>query len=66
MGYRGLCQIRYGNRDWFPVDGKNAKDASNKLHEARNIRGVFERSLVDVTAPYLIGKGVDPTMPGGF
>ena len=67
MGYRGLCQLRYTNRDWFPEDGDEARESFIKLREASNtVGGVFERQLVERTAPYLIGEGLDPTMPGGF
>ena len=66
MGYRGLCQVRYANRDWFDVDGEYARESSTKLLQARSIGRSFERNLAERTAPYLIGKGVDPSMPGGF
>ena len=66
MGYRGLCQVRYANLDWFDVDGDDASRASAKLRRAWSIGGAFERDLVERTAPYLLGKGKDPSMPGGF
>lgn len=66
MGYRGLCQIRYSNPDWFPVDGEDTREISEKLHRASEIGRDFERELIDLSAPYLIGEGVDPTMPDGF
>ncbi|MCY3820137.1 MAG: hypothetical protein OXH52_12365 [Gammaproteobacteria bacterium] len=67
MGYRGLCQLRYGAYpDWFPADGEEARAVYDQLREASKFGGNFERELVDLTAPYLIGEGEDPTMPGGF
>jgi len=67
MGYRGLCQIRYENSEWFPIDSARAQETSAKLFEAsRKVGNKFEHDLVARTAPYLIGEGKDPTMPGGF
>lgn len=66
MGYRGLCQVRYSNPDWFDVSGKDARETFTKLQRASRIGKDFERDLVDRTAPYLIGEGEDPTMPSGF
>ena len=66
MGYRGLCQVRYEHRDWFPEDGDEAREACAKLRQASTMGNNFVQNLVDRTAPYLIGEGVDPTMPGGF
>ena len=66
MGYRGLCQMRYANPGWFDVDGDDAKESYANLRRARDVGGAFERELVDRTAPYLIGEGEDPSMPGGF
>ena len=66
MGYRGLCQLRYTNRDWFPEDGEEARVAFTKLCQAARLGRAFERDLVKRTAPYLIGEGEDPSMPGGF
>ena len=66
MGYRGLCQVRYAHPDWFPVDGNHARETFTKLCKASSLGRGFERDLVDRTAPYLIGEGDDPTMPGGF
>ena len=66
MGYRGLCQVRYCQEDWFPPTGGNAKWAHKKLHEAAIFGGDFEKKLIELTAPYLIGQGRNPTMPGGF
>ena len=66
MGYRGLCQVRYANPDWFDVDGDDAGEALSKLRRAQSIGGTFEQDLVKRTAPYLLGKGEDPSMPAGF
>ena len=68
MGYRGLCQLRYSHNDWFPPAGEQAKRAHDKLLQAKSLRQVkeFESNLVDLTVPYLIGEGRNPTMPGGF
>ena len=66
MGYRGLCQMRYQHDDWFPSDGKDAREAYSQLCEAQRFGRPFEKDLIDRTAPYLIGEGQDPTMPGGF
>lgn len=66
MGYRGLCQVRYSNPDWFPVDGEAAREAFSKLLQIFKMGKKFERDLIEASAPYLIGEGVDPTMPGGF
>ncbi len=66
MGYRGLCQIRHVRPDWFDADGEDARDLCTMLRQARRIGRLFEQELVDRTAPYLIGKGEDPSMPGGF
>lgn len=68
MGYRGLCQVRYTNPNWFPVNGKSARQSCEKLRQATRSRigRDFERDLVKRTAPYLIGEGKDPSMPGGF
>ena len=66
MGYRGLCQVRYANPDWFHHDSKEAQEAHGKLNDAKRFGRKFENLLVERTAPYLIGEGRDPTMPGGF
>lgn len=66
MGYRGLCQVRYANPDWFDVEGEDARELFTKLRDAQSIGRPFERDLVERTAPYLIGKGENPSMPGGF
>ncbi len=66
MGYRGLCQVRYANPDWFSVDDASTKDICEKLLEASGVGGDFEKDLVGKSAPYLIGKGEDPSMPSGF
>ena len=66
MGYRGLCQVRYEHQDWFPEDGDEAGEACAKLRQASTMGNNLVQNLVDRTAPYLIGEGVDPTMPGGF
>ena len=73
MGYRGLCQIRYKNPEWFPDDGSDECGAIRtyekltQLGQSSRFRNKkFEQRLLDLSAPYLIGKGVDPTMPGGF
>ena len=66
MGYRGLCQIRYARPDWFDADEEDARDLCTMLRQAREIGPPFEQELVDRTAPYLIGEGEDPSMPGGF
>ncbi len=66
MGYRGLCQIRYSHPDWFPYKEEDARLAHNDLREAKKLGRPFEQDLVERTAPYLIGEGKDPTMPGGF
>ena len=67
MGYLGLCHLPYTNRDWFPEDGDEARESFIKLREVSNKVGrVFERWLVERTAPYLIEEGLDLTMPGGF
>ena len=66
MGYRGLCQVRYANSDWFPIDGDSAKEAYAGLNEALRLGNRRAQGLVNQTAPYLIGEGKDPTMPGGF
>ncbi len=66
MGFRGLCQIRYANPEWFDAAGKEARELFTMLRDAREMGGDFERDLVDRTAPYLIGNGKDPSMPGGF
>ena len=70
MGYRGLCQIRYDNSDWFPVNGSEANSIFNKLIRLQKEKpfnfGKFEDRLLTKTAPYLIGEGKNPTMPSGF
>ena len=75
MGYRGLCQLRYQHKDWFPPPppspdppaGDHAMWAYDGLVRAAKLcRGSYEKELVGKSAPYLIGQGVDPTMPGGF
>lgn len=66
MGYRGLCQVRYTNPDWLPVVGEDARANYERLRQARGIGKTFEQNLIDRTAPYLIGEGVDPSIPGGF
>ncbi|MCY4540940.1 MAG: hypothetical protein OXB95_00885 [Rhodobacteraceae bacterium] len=67
MGYRGLCQIRHSNPDWFPVDNCHAKMTHDRLCRVSEMAtGAFVRELVTKTAPYIIGEGNDPTMPGGF
>ncbi len=66
MGFRGLCQIRYAKPDWFDAAGKEAGELYTMLRDAREMGGDFEKKLVDLTAPYLIGNGKDPSMPGGF
>lgn len=65
MGYRGLCQVRY-RKDWFPPTGEDAKGAHDKLLKAAKFGREFEKNLVAWSAPYLIGQGRNPTMPGGF
>ncbi|MCY4381869.1 MAG: hypothetical protein OXE44_01810 [Nitrospinae bacterium] len=66
MGYRGLCQVRYDNPKWFDALGEDAKETYNMLLKASILGGEFERNLVERTAPYLIGEGLDPSMPGRF
>ena len=66
MGYRGLCQVRYANPGGFPDDTDEAREAFAKLRQARARGNKFVQDLIDRTAPYLIGEGVNPTMPGGF
>ena len=67
MGYRGLCQVRYSNPDWLPMHGDDCKRIyKNMRTAATRVGGQFERPLVERTAPYLIGEGEDPSMPGGF
>ena len=70
MGFRGLCQIRHKNYEWFPAEGSEAKGIYKKLMQLKNSNRFrnkeFEQELLDLSAPYLIGKGEDPTMPGGF
>ena len=66
MGYRGICQTRYAHPDWFPVDGSEAREVHDGLKDAWRKGRKLEKDLVNRTAPYLIGEGVDPTMPGGF
>lgn len=66
MGYRGLCQLRYHHEDWFPIDADEAQWAFDNLHAAKRYGREYERELVEKSAPYLIGEGEDPTMPGGF
>ena len=66
MGYRGLCQLRYSHEDWFLPTGEKARWAYDNLLRAKVFGKPFEQNLVDRTAPYLIGEGRDPTMPGGF
>ncbi len=66
MGYRGLCQVRYANPKWFDAHGEDAKEIYNMLLGASKFGREFERNLVERTAPYLIGEGLDPSMPGGF
>ena len=73
MGYRGLCQIRYKHPEWFPHDGIGEGEAENvykklmQLSKSSQFKiNKFERNLLELSAPYLIGEGRDPTMPGGF
>ena len=76
MGYRGLCQIRYKNREWFPDDGSDGSDECGAIRTYEKLMQLgqssrfrnkkFEQRFLDLSAPYLIGKGVDPTMPGRF
>ena len=73
MGYRGLCQIRYKNPEWFPVNGSGRCDANKtdkKLEHLKNLprfrNKEFEQTLLELSAPYLVGEGEDPTMPGAF
>lgn len=66
MGYRGLCQIRYAKPDWFAIDDCQVRWAHDALIRAKTAGREFEKRLVDLTASYLIGEGIDPTMPGGF
>ena len=70
MGYRGLCQVRWRHLDWFPVDTDGTKEIYSKFMRIRNSKSIenipFERRLLELTVPYLIGKGRDPTMPAGF
>ena len=66
MGYRGLCQLRYAHADWFPVDGQDAAWVHESLLKAMKYGRKFEQELIELSAPYLIGEGQDPTMPGGF
>ncbi|MCY4541313.1 MAG: hypothetical protein OXB95_02795, partial [Rhodobacteraceae bacterium] len=67
MGYRGLCQIRYSNPDWFPVDNCHAEMTHDRLcRVSEKVTGAFVRDLVAKTAPYIIGKGKNPAVPGGF
>ncbi len=74
MGYRGLCQIRYKHPEWFPHDGIGEGEAENVYHTLMQLSktfrfstgGIDERKLLELSAPYLIGEGRDPTMPGGF
>ena len=70
MGYRGLCQIRYKNPEWFPVDGRGECEAVGtykkliQLKDSPRFRNKdYEQKLLDLSAPYLIGNGEDPTMP---
>ena len=67
MGYRGLCQVRYSNPGWLPIEGDNCKRIYKWMRTAATLVGrQFEQTLVERTAPYLIGEGEDPSMPGGF
>ncbi len=70
MGFRGLCQIRYKNPEWFPVDESKAIRTYDKLMQLKDSyrfrNKKFEQNLIDLSAPYLIDEGEDPTMPGGF
>lgn len=67
MGYRGLCQVRYRNPDWLPMDSDDCRRIHRRIRTAADRVGhQFERTLVERTAPYLIGKGEDPPMPGRF
>ena len=67
MGYRGLCQVRYRNPDWLPMGSDDCRRIHRRMHTAAaRVRRQFERTLVERTAPYLIGQGEDPSMPGGF
>ena len=66
MGYRGLCQIRYDHTDWFAIDDSQVQRAHTTLVKAKSKGSAFEKRLIDLTAPYLVGEGSDPTMPGGF
>ena len=70
MGYRGLCQVRWRHLDWFPVDTDGTKEVYSKFMQFRNSKSFekrpFERRLLELTVPYLIGEGRDPTMPSGF
>ena len=73
MGYRGLCQIRYKHPEWFPHDGSGEGEAVDvydtlmQLSKTSKFKNrEFEQKLLELSAPYLIGEGRDPTMPGGF
>ena len=73
MGYRGLCQIRYKHPEWFPHDGIDEGEAVDvykklmQLSKSPHFKNKkFEQKLLELSAPYLIGEGRDPTMPGGF
>lgn len=73
MGYRGLCQIRYKHPEWFPHDGIGEGEAENVYDTLMQLSKSFrfrtegiERKLLELSAPYLIGEGRDPTMPGRF
>ena len=66
MGFRGLCQIRYENPNWFAEDDEETRRIYETLMIAKKFGTNFEKDLVEKTAPYLIGKGEDPTMPEGY
>ena len=49
------------------TDGDDATWAYESLGRAAKLHGgPYEKDLVRKSAPYLIGRGEDPTMPGGF
>ncbi len=66
MGYRGLCQVRYATDDWLSIHAPYAQWVHDRLLDALPMGNDFSQQLVLRTAPYLIGQGQDPTMPGGF
>jgi len=63
MGYRGLCQIRYKNPDWFPVEGDEIRKIYKLINKAKKYGNKFEKGLIKKSAPFLIGKGKNPIMP---